>query len=47
LPRGEVDLDTPRSELTLEDLMFHMAGGGGLSSLEHEIHAPGGTAPAP
>jgi simple sugar transport system ATP-binding protein len=38
LARGEVDLDTPRSELTLEKLMFHMAGGKGLSTLEHEIH---------
>ncbi len=38
LARGEVDLDTPRSELTLEKLMFHMAGGKGLSALEHEIH---------
>ncbi len=44
LARGEVDLDTPRSELTLENLMFHMAGGKGLSTLEHEIH--GGGAPA-
>jgi simple sugar transport system ATP-binding protein len=39
LARGEVDLDTPRSKLTLEKLMFHMAGGRGLSALEHEIHA--------
>jgi simple sugar transport system ATP-binding protein len=38
LSRGEVDLDTPRSELTLENLMFHMAGGAGLSTLEHELH---------
>ncbi len=45
LARGEVDLDTPRSELTLENLMFHMAGGKGLSTLEHEIHAK--VAPAP
>ena len=41
LARGEVDLDTPRSELTLENLMFHMAGGKGLSTLEHEIHGGG------
>jgi simple sugar transport system ATP-binding protein len=41
LARGEVDLDTPRSELTLENLMFHMAGGKGLSTLEHEIHGDG------
>ncbi len=38
LLRGEVDLDTPRSQLTLDKLMFHMAGGAGLSSLEHELH---------
>jgi len=46
LARGEVDLDTPRSELTLENLMFHMAGGKGLSTLEHEIHGAGRPAPA-
>ncbi len=45
LARGEVDLDTPRSELTLEDLMFHMAGGKGLSTLEHEIHGRAGPPP--
>jgi simple sugar transport system ATP-binding protein len=45
LARGEVDLDTPRSELTLESLMFHMAGGKGLSTLQHEID--GAVAPAP
>ncbi|RFB80741.1 ATP-binding cassette domain-containing protein [Methylovirgula sp. 4M-Z18] len=39
LARGEVDLDKPRSELTLENLMFHMAGGRGLSALQHEIHS--------
>ena len=38
LARGEVDLDAPRSELTLENLMFHMAGGRGLATLEHELH---------
>jgi simple sugar transport system ATP-binding protein len=38
LARGEVELDAPRSELTLENLMFHMAGGTGLSALEHELH---------
>jgi simple sugar transport system ATP-binding protein len=38
LSRGEVDLDAPRSQLTLEKLMFQMAGGKGLSALEHEIH---------
>jgi simple sugar transport system ATP-binding protein len=38
LQRGEVDLDAARSDLTLENLMFHMAGGAGLSALEHELH---------
>ena len=37
LARGEVDLDVPRAELTLEKLMFHMAGGVGLATLEHEL----------
>jgi simple sugar transport system ATP-binding protein len=38
LSRGEVELDTPRSNLSLEDLMFHMAGGAGLNALQHELH---------
>ena len=38
LARGEVEIDTPRSELTLDSLMFHMAGGAGLNALEHELH---------
>ncbi len=37
LARGEVGLDMPRADLTLDNLMFHMAGGKGLSALEHEI----------
>lgn len=37
LSRGEVKLDTPKSELTLETLMFHMAGGRELRTLQHEI----------
>ena len=45
LARGEVDLDTPRSALTLENLMFHMAGGKGLSTLQHEIDGAVGPAP--
>jgi simple sugar transport system ATP-binding protein len=45
LARGQVDLDTPRAELTLENLMFHMAGGKGLSTLQHEIHGAVGPAP--
>jgi simple sugar transport system ATP-binding protein len=47
LARGEVDLDTPRSDLSLEKLMFHMAGGRGLSALEHEIHAKAHPSTAP
>ncbi len=39
LARGEVDLDAPRDDLTLENLMFHMAGGSDLAALEHELHA--------
>jgi len=46
LLRGEVELDTPRSALTLENLMYHMAGGAGLSTLEHELHGEGASAPA-
>ena len=38
LARGEVELDAPRADLTLESLMFHMAGGAGLNALEHELH---------
>ena len=37
LARGEVELDAPRARLTLEDLMFHMAGGAGLNALQHEL----------
>src|SRR5207249_7515245 len=38
LSRGEVGLDTARSELSLDNLMFHMSGGAGLNALEHELH---------
>ncbi len=38
LARGEVELDTPRARLSLDDLMFHMAGGAGLNALQHELH---------
>jgi simple sugar transport system ATP-binding protein len=38
LSRGEVELDAARSELKLESLMYHMAGGHGLCALEHELH---------
>ncbi len=37
LARGEVELDASRAELSLENLMFHMAGGTGLTALEHEL----------
>ena len=40
LARGEVELDTPRSDLSLDDLMFHMAGGAGLNALQHELRRP-------
>jgi len=39
LLRGQVDLDTPKADLTLDKLMFHMAGGAGLNALEHELSA--------
>jgi simple sugar transport system ATP-binding protein len=38
LARGEVDLDAPRADLTLDNLMFHMSGGAGLEALQHELH---------
>ncbi|HTW25795.1 MAG TPA: ATP-binding cassette domain-containing protein [Acetobacteraceae bacterium] len=37
LARGEVETDAPRADLSLDNLMFHMAGGAGLSALEHEL----------
>lgn len=37
LSRGTVELDSPRSQLSLEQLMFHMAGGGDLETLKHEL----------
>ena len=40
LARGEVELDAARADLSLEDLMFHMAGGAGLTALEHELRRP-------
>ena len=44
LARGEVELDAPRSDLNLESLMYHMAGGAGLNALQHELR---GQSPAP
>jgi simple sugar transport system ATP-binding protein len=46
LARGEVELDAPRAALTLDALMFHMAGGAGLNALQHELHR-GDPIPAP
>ena len=40
LSRGRVELDAARADLSLEDLMFHMAGGPGLAALEHELRRP-------
>jgi simple sugar transport system ATP-binding protein len=37
LAQGRVELDAPRSELSLEQLMFHMAGGAGVDALRHEL----------
>lgn len=37
LKLGEVELDAPRSELTLDDLTHHMSGGAELASLQHEL----------
>lgn len=37
LSRGEMDLDAPREDLSLDDLIFQMAGGAGLDALEHEM----------
>ena len=34
---GRMELDQPRSELTLDDLTHHMAGGAELDALQHEL----------
>jgi simple sugar transport system ATP-binding protein len=47
LERGEVELDAPRSDLSLDNLMFHMAGGSGLKTLEHELHRAPTAEPTP
>lgn len=47
LARGEVELDTPRADLTLEKLTYYMAGGNGLRSLEHEIRGSNAAESAP
>ncbi|ASU82305.1 sugar ABC transporter ATP-binding protein [Nocardiopsis gilva YIM 90087] len=42
LKLGQMELDAPRSELSLDDLTHHMAGGAELDALEHEL-TRGGT----
>ena len=37
LARGEIALDAARAALSLDDLMYQMAGGAGLQALEHEL----------
>lgn len=39
LNRGEMSLDAPRDELSLDTLTFQMAGGAGLDAIRHELHA--------
>ncbi|WP_269328626.1 ATP-binding cassette domain-containing protein [Kineosporia babensis] len=46
LKRGRTELDSPRSEITLEDLTQQMAGGDELAALAHELR-PSGTPTAP
>lgn len=44
LSLGQVELDAARSEITLDRLIGHMAGGGELHTLEHELRRGSGTA---
>jgi simple sugar transport system ATP-binding protein len=37
LRQGEVELNTARADLTLDELTHHMAGGGELDALKHEL----------
>lgn len=37
LSRGEIDLRARRNELTVDDLIYRMAGGAELESLQHEL----------
>jgi simple sugar transport system ATP-binding protein len=37
---GEVELDSPRAGLSLDDLTHHMAGGAELETLRHELDRP-------
>jgi simple sugar transport system ATP-binding protein len=43
LNRGNVSLDRPRSEITLDQLTNEMAGGSELEALSHELSVPGQT----
>ncbi|WP_432522607.1 ATP-binding cassette domain-containing protein [Kineococcus sp. SYSU DK006] len=43
LNRGNVSLDRPRSDITLDELTNEMAGGAELAALSHELSAPGQT----
>jgi simple sugar transport system ATP-binding protein len=47
LKLGRVELDAPRKDLPLERLIYHMAGGGELTSLEHELQRAERESPAP
>jgi simple sugar transport system ATP-binding protein len=42
LKLGHVEVDAPRKDLPLEKLIYHMAGGGELTSLEHELERTAG-----
>ncbi len=37
---GRIEIDAPRSELSLENLVRHMAGGAELQALQHEMGRP-------
>lgn len=39
---GRIEVDAPRAELPLEELIRHMAGGAELRALEHEMHRSAG-----
>ncbi len=44
LSRGEIEFSSPRSELSLDDLTHHMAGGDELDTIKHELARTGTTA---
>ncbi|HET7303550.1 MAG TPA: ATP-binding cassette domain-containing protein [Segeticoccus sp.] len=43
LSRGRMELSAPRSELTLEELTHHMAGGEELEAIKHELQRADGS----